>query len=346
MSRHRRGIIATFSGRALHDERTRAARRLATTVDRYGGARVRAGFESPWFQRRGRQVLLFAAIVGIILGIVLTARHVASDPLADIHVYYDAGARLNAGQPLYIPGPADNPGQFYKYPPLLAIIFRPLALLPFEAAAAIWMAAMIAAFALTLRRLGNSFSVRIALAILAFPIGWSIVIGQTQVLVTWLVTLGTPAGVALAANLKVFPALIGFYWLGRRDMAAVARLAIFGSLLVLLQFVLEPAATRYYFSFLSLDQVGEEINNLSPYALSQALWLVLLIAGNVAVVLLAPSRWGWPAAVVFSTLAAPRLFVYHLMTLLAALRSPDAESRTTPMTVPATQAVQTRTELQ
>ena len=47
--------------------------------------------------------------------------------------------RLNAGQPLYAQPAGVDEAAFYRYPPLLAIVFRPLALLPFEAAAAVWI---------------------------------------------------------------------------------------------------------------------------------------------------------------------------------------------------------------
>ena len=63
-----------------------------------------------------------------------------TDPAADVHAYYEAGARLNAGQPLYEQSATVEGSHYYFYPPLLAVAFRPLALLPFEVAAAIWMA--------------------------------------------------------------------------------------------------------------------------------------------------------------------------------------------------------------
>ncbi len=37
---------------------------------------------------------------------------------------------------------------------------------------------------------------------------------------------------------------------------------------------------------------------------------------------LAPTRWGWAAAVTFSVLATPRLLSYMLMTFLAVVREP------------------------
>ena len=80
--------------------------------------------------RRVLWVFMAASVLGLIIGLDTLILHLRLDPLADVRAYYDAGARLNAGQPLYIqPATTDDPG-FYRYPPLLAIVFRPLALLP------------------------------------------------------------------------------------------------------------------------------------------------------------------------------------------------------------------------
>ena len=68
-----------------------------------------------------------AAVVGLLLGIETVVLHLTTDPLADVHAYYDAGARLNAGQPLYDQPATTDESDFYRYPPLLAILFRPLA---------------------------------------------------------------------------------------------------------------------------------------------------------------------------------------------------------------------------
>src|SRR4029079_4566835 len=116
-------------------------------------------------------------------------------------------ARLNAGLPLYDQPASTDDAAFYRYPPLLAIVFRPLALLPFPAAAAIWMAALVAALGLTIVRLGlGRRGTWLVLGMLALPTGWSLVIGQAQVVVTLLMALGAPWAIALAANLKLFPA--------------------------------------------------------------------------------------------------------------------------------------------
>ncbi len=272
-------------------------------------------------ERLARLAWFGVAVVGAIAGVATFVLHITEDPLADVRAYYDAGARLNAGLPLYDQPSTTNDAEFYRYPPLLAIAFRPVAaLLPYETAAILWGLLGVAFFVLTLWTLGvRRFEVWVAVGVLGLPIGWSLAIGQAQVEVTWLLALGAPWAVALAANLKVLPLLAAVFWLGRRDWRALGWLLGAMALLGAAQLVLEPAGTLEYLQFLSLEQVGE-VRNLSPYAISPLLWAVLAGGLGLLALRLAPTRWGWPIAVAFSVLAAPRLLSYMLMTLLAALR--------------------------
>src|SRR5512147_3075239 len=138
----------------------------------------RSSFDTP----RVRLVLAIGAVVGLAIGLSTFVLHVRLDPFADVHAYYDAGARLNAGQPLYDQPAGTDDADFYRYPPLLAIAFRPLALLPFDTAAWIWEAALIALFVATVYRMGvHSRWTWLVLAWLASPIAWSLTIGQAQV---------------------------------------------------------------------------------------------------------------------------------------------------------------------
>ena len=272
--------------------------------------------------RIARLGLFALAVVGALAGLGVLWIHLAGDPLSDARAYYDAGARLNAGLPLY-PADADpNAAEYYRYPPLLAIAFRPLALLPFPAAAAIWEVIVIASLAGTLWRVGlRRRETWLAVGILGLPIAWCVAIGQAQVPLTFLTAVGAPWSIALASNLKLFPALVAIWWIGRRDRRAVGVFAAWTAGLALLQLVLEPQATLDFLATLTLEQVGD-VRNISPYAVSPLLWAVLVVAGIVLALRLAPTRWGWAAAVALSVLATPRLLVYMLMTLLATLRAP------------------------
>jgi len=292
-------------------------------------AGIGAAFQTP----NVRRVLIGAAIVGALLGIETGILHLATDPLVDVHAYYDAGARLNAGQPLYVQAVGTDDPAFYRYPPLLAIAFRPLALLPFPAAALIWEALLVALLALTIARLGTGRRTWIALGMLALPTVWSLVIGQAQVAVTLLMAVGAPWALALATNLKLLPALAAIWWIGRRDLRS---LGWFGAWLVglaVVQLLLEPAGTLAFPAFLRLDQVGD-VANISPYVISPWLWAVLVAAGIVVAWRLAPTRWGWPAAVAVSVLASPRLLVYQVSSLVAGLREPQSVGLPTPAITP------------
>jgi hypothetical protein len=273
---------------------------------------------------RIRIVLIGSALLGLLIGINTTLLHLRLDPLGDVRAYYDAGARLNAGLPLYEQPSGTNDAGFYRYPPLLAIAFRPLARLPFEWAAIIWEATLLAAFAATVRLLGVRRQLTwLLLGWLAAPIGWSLAIGQAQVAVTYFMTLGSPLGLALAANLKVFPALAAIYWLARREWRPLGWFAGWMAALLVSSFVLEPSATVVYLGFLSFEQVGA-VRSLSPYEISPALWALTVVILVVAAWRLAPTRAGWAVAVVLAVFATPRLLMYQLMTLLAGAGGPRA----------------------
>ena len=272
-----------------------------------------------------RIVLRLAAVLGVVLGIETTILHLTTDPLADVRAYYDAGARLNAGLPLYVQAAGTNDPDFYRYPPLLAIAFRPLALLPYQQAAIIWESVVIGAMVLTFLRLGIREWVVLVGAWLALPIMWTITIGQAQALITLLLAIGSPWAVALAANIKIFPALAAIYWVGRREWRPLGLFAAWMVGLIAFQFVLEPTATIDYLGFLSLEQVGE-VNSVSLYGISPILWAISLVVLVIVALRLAPTRWGWAAAVVLSVFATPRLLTYQLSTLLAGLGGPDRRS--------------------
>jgi Glycosyltransferase family 87 len=268
--------------------------------------------------------LVFAvAVIGAFAGAYMLWLHLTTDPLVDVHAYYEAGARLNAGQPLYPPGQDVNGPHAYFYPPLFAILFRPLALLPFDAAAAIWEAVVVSSFAVTLWWIGlRRPATWLAVGILGLPIAWSLAIGQAQVPLTLLTAIGAPWSIALAANVKLFPALIAVWWIGRREWRKLGALAAWSAGLALVQLVLAPQATFDFLSALTLNEVGA-VRSFSPYALSPVLWAALVGLGAITTLWLARTRWGWGAAVALSVFVSPRLLIYMLMTLLAGVRRPD-----------------------
>jgi hypothetical protein len=292
---------------------------------------------SPASRRQIGLILFAAAVLGALLGLATFWRHLTEDPLGDVRAYYDAAVRLNNGQPLYPSGADTNAAEFYRYPPLLAVMLRPFALLPYATFAVLWEAVVVATFVLTLYRVGvRRTETWLAVGMLGVPIAWAVTIGQAHVPMTWLISLGTPLGIALAAQIKLFPALIALYWLGRREWPALARFVAFSLGLVALQVVLEPRGLVAFLGVTNLQQVGQ-VRNLSPYESSSALWAVLVVAGAFATLVLARTRWGWAMAVTLSTLASPRLLTYMLMTLITALRPPAGRGATLPSAIPEAQ---------
>jgi hypothetical protein len=310
---------------------TRAFERLIRVLTEIGGSR-------PSEERATRRRLLHfaigaslvaAAIVGTIIGLVVAVGHLLTDPLNDVPTFYVAAQRLNAGETIYPAGADPDQIPYYRYPPLLAIVLRPFALLPYPVFAALWEAGTILAFALLVRRLGVNRRTAIALGILGVQIGGALPIGQSQVHVTWLLAVGQPWAIALVGQVKVFPALVALYWIGRGDYRQFVRFVSWSIALIVFQFVLAPAETIAFVQTLSLNQVGLA-ENLSPYGFSRPLWFGLALAFLVITPLVARTRFGWATAIAYSTLVSPRLFLYHLLSFSAALRKPDEAKAAAP----------------
>ena len=284
----------------------------------------------------GLRLVAFAlAVIGGLAGLWIVWLHVTTDPIADARAYYDAATRLNQGRPLYPPDVDPSTNLVYLYPPLLAVVLRPLALLPFEVFAFTWEAIVLGSFALLIRQLGGGPRVWTAIGILGIPIGWALSVGQAQVPMTLLLAIGQPWSIALATNIKLFPALIALWWIGRRDYESL--LAFVGWLFVIaiVEVVLEPGGTLAFLrGGVSLAQLGD-VRNISPYVWASPLaWSAFVLVGALVSVALARTRWGWAAAVTFATLASPRLLVYMLTGLLATVRRPRIAGEPEPGAIP------------
>jgi hypothetical protein len=273
----------------------------------------------------GNLALFALAVVGAAAGVAVAWMHVLGDPLADAHAYYEAASRLNAGGPLYPAGVDPNGNHIYLYPPLLAQAFRPLALLPYAWFALVWELIVVATFVWLLQHMGvRRRSTWIAVGLLGVPIGWALSIAQAHVPMTLLMALGQPWSIALAANLKLFPALIALYWLGRRDWESLLAFLVWSALMIVAQLILDANDTFAFVKAVGFDQTGEPgvLRNFSLYTVSPLLWLGLLFAGCIVILAAARTRWGWSVAVTVATFAPPRLLTYMLTGLLAGVRRP------------------------
>jgi len=289
----------------------------------------------PRLTHAGRLCFFGLAIAGGLLGLWELWIHITTDPINDARAYYDAATRLNHGQPLYPAGIDPSTNEAYLYPPLLAILFRPLAVLPYYVFAATWEIVVVGTFVMTIRQLGGGFRTYAAIGILGVPIGWAIGVGQAHVPMTLLLAIGQPWSIAAATNIKLFPALIALYWIGRRDwqsfFAFLGYLLLFG----LFQLVLEPTGTIAFVNGgVGLGQLGE-VRNLSPYVwLSPLAWATLVLVGILVTTALARTRYGWAAAVTLATLSPPRLLLYMFTGLLAAVREPRLAGEPAPEGIP------------
>jgi Glycosyltransferase family 87 len=275
---------------------------------------------------RAINLVLFAlALIGAAAGVAVAWMHVVGDPLADAHAYYEAAVRLNHGQPLYPANLNPNENHIYLYPPLLAQLLRPLALLPYEWFALIWELIVVATFVWLLQHLGvRKRSTWIAIGLLGVPIGWALTIAQAQIPMTLLIALGQPWSVAFAANLKIFPALLALYWLGRRDWESLLAFFVWSALLVGAQLLLDANDTFAFVKAVGFDQTGDPgvLRNFSIYTISPIGWVAALLLGCLVILAAARTRWGWAVAVTIATFAPPRLLTYMLTSLLAGVRRP------------------------
>jgi hypothetical protein len=87
-------------------------------------------------------VFRFVVIAGGILAVVSASEKMITSPLAtgDMESYLHAARSILAGQDIYAnpSRPLEQGGLYYIYPPLLAVLFVPLAMLPVSASIVLW----------------------------------------------------------------------------------------------------------------------------------------------------------------------------------------------------------------
>jgi len=192
-----------------------------------------------------RTRLLLGVLALVSLVAVFTTR--VSRKMPDFEVYWTAGSRALAAEPLY----RESDGHYqFKYLPAFALIAAPLAKAPLPAAKGAWFAAsallMIALLALSLKALPDVRRPPPLLLVLTFLAmakfyAHELVLGQVNLLFGAIVTLAlvlmrggrdVPAGVLLALAVVVKPyGAIFLPWLGTRKsrgafVAMIAGLAI------------------------------------------------------------------------------------------------------------------------
>jgi alpha-1,2-mannosyltransferase len=232
----------------------------------------------------GVVVLVLASLAAVIVASALPAGY-------DFHAYWLAGRNLLSGAPLYpdattILGLPDE----FRYLPIVALLFVPLALLPYPVALAIW----------TLLQVATAGAVGIAL-IRPLPYSWrpwaaaayvfflglvlEVTLGNVNLLslglalAAWrLRDRAVPAGVLLAAavGLKFLPLTLLLFYVGSRRWRPVVTGGVIGAAALALGTLLMPDRTAEYIRFaprlLEQDWVFAHIARPGPPELAAIFW--------------------------------------------------------------------------
>jgi len=193
--------------------------------------RLESGGRRAWLAR-----LLAIASVPFVAVAAVSSALGSTIPASDAYTYLAAAERLNAGHSLYALTAGDRAVSLYGgvplvSPPLIAVLWRPLAALPEGSGRWLWTAAQIVvifaclAWLLRSQRLGVS----VATYLLAMPIGFEMAVGNMNgfltagaILVWWYRRewwVGAIVGVM--ASLKVLPVILVFWLVGQRNWRAV-----------------------------------------------------------------------------------------------------------------------------
>lgn len=256
--------------------------------------------------------------------------------LIDLQVYRAGGEHVAAGLPLYGGGVLlDLP---FVYPPFAAVLFGPLAWLPFPVLAAAWTVAGVALLAVVVRRCGAAGPLLVASVALATwldPVRTTLYLGQINLVLLALVACdlsGRPdsrwrgVGVGLAAALKLTPLLfVAHLLLTRRFRAAATALGTF-VVAGAVGFLVAPADSVTYWlrgTFLAADRIsdvaGPSNHSLTgflaragmPSLLPAALLAVLTLAVAVAVHRRGDALLGATVVGLGSAAAAPFAWSHH-----------------------------------
>ena len=265
---------------------------------------------------RGARLVTTALLIG--LSVVLVVFAVTGWTLTDAEAYWAAAMRLRAGEPLY-PLVADpEASTVYRYAPWFAYAAIPFTLLPIQVAGALWSTILVAASLWAVRPMARAGSLPVALFFGAVLIGIS-AIGNAQPLIIAALVHGLerrsgPLWIALAASLKVVPALFALVYLGRRQWGRFAASAV-------LTLVLVAPMLLFDLSNYVTDPADAALLIRWP-----PVWVTALLAATAVTVWLARTRYAWLAAGAAAALALPRFFVYDITFLLPA-GAIDAERR-------------------
>lgn len=292
-------------------------------------------------------VLVAAALLLEFLSVYFTRGFIPGDAT----VYLAGGERLNAGHQLYTLMPGDREvglkPPFWTVPllspPLVAVIFRPLALLPPDIGAYIWWAGTLSAFAWILftfvRR--QPILTSLAVIVLVVPLTYEIGVGNVNAflmlgaILAWKWTTEgrderAGAVTALSVLLKVSPVVIAWWLFTQRSWRAVRAGLIAGVVFAAISILGAGLDAHFKFIEVTRDTATSGQSELSLAGLAKAVGMApamanliptaVLVGGFLAIALLR-GRPGvaFAIAVATMTLGSPVVNINSYAMLLACL---------------------------
>ena len=296
----------------------------------------------------------------------------------DATVYLAGGERLNAGHQVYALMPGDRPEglkpPFWTVPllspPLMAVIFRPLALFPNDIGAYIWWAGTLSALAWILftfvRR--QPILTSIAVMVLVVPLTYEIGVGNVNAFLmlgaalTWKWTAEgrderAGAVTALGFLLKVSPVVMAWWLFTQRRWRAVRAGLVAGVAILAVSILGAGLDAHLTFIQVTRDTATIGQSELSLAGLAKAVGLTPSIAnllptamllGGILGVLLLRGRpdWAFALAVATMTLGSPVVNINSFAMLLVCITPwiwPMPQAETTPALAPASGEAEART---
>jgi len=255
--------------------------------------------------------LVILAILGASLLVVVAINRWATP--SDEHAYWLAARRLVDGLPLYDPSATPVTPYAYWYPPVVAQVLVPVALLlPELVFTAAWTTLMLGCLWWLA---GRSFLV--ALALVAFPpVAIEFWFRNVHLVLAVLIVLGVRHRselFSIGAAIKIAPGLGIVYVAAGGRWRAAGLAALTGAVLLVVSIVISPEAWRAFAEIL-LSRGPGDISGFLPVP-----YVARAVAGLVLAVVAArlSPRVGEPLLVVAIVLALPTLWVTALSTLVA-----------------------------
>lgn len=260
----------------------------------------------------GRLVVTLLSAAMMVIGM---ATAIANWHLTDLKAYLAAAELLaSGGNPFDVQLWERGLPFHYHYSPWFAALFVPLTEIPVEIVRVGWSSILIVAAAAALipiLRAHGSRALPLA-ALMAFLLANLVAEGNVQplLLATLVWTLERRAGpiaIGVAASLKITPILLALVYVGRGEWRRAFVAAATAALLVTPALLFELPAT------------ATATGGTGLFSTAPILWAVSGLAAVGAAVWLARTRLAWLAASTATVLALPRLLIFDVTNLLAAL---------------------------